>query len=392
MKKIIFILLILQCILLKSYADWIQHIVVVGAPVNSLEINGSIIFAGINFTGVYISTDNGQNWSQSSLNNQSIRSLAINVNNVFAGTDINGVYFSTNNGQNWTQTTLNDQKVFSLAIISSIIFAGTQDHGIYLSTNNGTNWTQTALNNQTVLSLAVSGSNIFAGTGYGIYISTNNGQNWTQTSLNNRIVYSLAISSTYIFAGTNYGVYISTNNGQNWTQVSVENETIYSLEVLGSNIFAGTYHGVYLSTNNGFNWLQKSEGIIGANGIVSLLLSSNYIFAGANNGSVYTRPLAELIGIKNISTEIPSEYNLFQNYPNPFNPNTKINFEMPKSSLITLKIFDMLGKEVATIVNETLRPGTYEVDFDGTKYPSGTYFYTLTTDGFRETKAMVLLK
>jgi hypothetical protein len=95
---------------------------------------------------------------------------------------------------------------------------------------------------------------------------------------------------------------------------------------------------------------------------------------------------------------IPSAYSLSQNYPNPFNPNTKIKFDIQKSvvssqySVVTLKVFDILGKEVVTLVNEKLNPGTYEVTFDGSNYASGIYFYQLKAGEFIETKKLVLLK
>jgi hypothetical protein len=107
-----------------------------------------------------------------------------------------------------------------------------------------------------------------------------------------------------------------------------------------------------------------------------------------------------IIGINNISSNIPSEYKLFQNYPNPFNPSTKIKFsislfplsERGVGGFITLKIYDLLGHEVATLVNEQLHPGTYEVDWDGTNYSSGVYFYKLSAGDFSESKKMILLK
>ena len=96
--------------------------------------------------------------------------------------------------------------------------------------------------------------------------------------------------------------------------------------------------------------------------------------------------------------EIPMKYSLSQNYPNPFNPSTKFKFDIPLDSRlrgndnVTLKIFDLLGREVATLVNEQLKPGSYEVEWDGSNYPSGVYFYKLITDSFSETRKMVLVK
>jgi hypothetical protein len=102
------------------------------------------------------------------------------------------------------------------------------------------------------------------------------------------------------------------------------------------------------------------------------------------------------IGIKQTSTEVPSAYSLSQNYPNPFNPVTKIKFDIPRwrgeGRWTSLKIYDITGREIQTLVNEKLQPGSYEVAFDGSAFSSGVYFYKLSTGIFSETKKMVLIK
>ena len=101
-------------------------------------------------------------------------------------------------------------------------------------------------------------------------------------------------------------------------------------------------------------------------------------------------------GLEKISTEIPNKFELFQNYPNPFNPTTKIRFFIPdvrdQMSEVRLVVYNILGREVVTLVNEKLSPGSYEVEWDGTNYASGVYFYKLTTTGYTETKKLILLK
>jgi hypothetical protein len=112
-----------------------------------------------------------------------------------------------------------------------------------------------------------------------------------------------------------------------------------------------------------------------------------------NTGGIYQN---SSIGVTKIETEIPSEYMLYQNYPNPFNQSTIIKFKVTSvgqsSQTVTLKIFDLLGREVAVLVNETLQPGTYELRFDTGDLPSGIYFYQLETENFTETKKLILLK
>ena len=99
-----------------------------------------------------------------------------------------------------------------------------------------------------------------------------------------------------------------------------------------------------------------------------------------------------ITGIRNISQEVPKDYSLMQNYPNPFNPSTSIKFAIPSTGLVTLKVYDILGKEIATLLNETKSAGTYLVDFNASKLSSGIYFYKLDVNGFSSIKKMSLIK
>ena len=89
---------------------------------------------------------------------------------------------------------------------------------------------------------------------------------------------------------------------------------------------------------------------------------------------------------------VPAEFKLHQNYPNPFNPITVISYQLSVSGLVLLKVFDVLGKEVATLINDVKPAGSYEVQFDASNLPSSIYFYKLSTDTFTETKKMVLIR
>lgn len=99
-----------------------------------------------------------------------------------------------------------------------------------------------------------------------------------------------------------------------------------------------------------------------------------------------------VIGIENINSNVPDNFSLSQNYPNPFNPQTKFKFSIKRNSFAELKIFDILGREVKTLVNENLKAGEYEVSFNAAGLPSGVYFYRLNADDFTQTKKMVLIK
>ncbi|PJA96551.1 MAG: hypothetical protein CO129_05955 [Ignavibacteriales bacterium CG_4_9_14_3_um_filter_34_10] len=90
--------------------------------------------------------------------------------------------------------------------------------------------------------------------------------------------------------------------------------------------------------------------------------------------------------------QVPTRFDLAQNYPNPFNPSTKIVYAVPSKSNVTLKVYNLLGQEVATLVNTVKNVGRYELNFNATNLPSGVYFYSLTAGNFTSTKKMMLLK
>jgi hypothetical protein len=117
------------------------------------------------------------------------------------------------------------------------------------------------------------------------------------------------------------------------------------------------------------------------------------VFGNTGHGSAqlraYKRPLT---GISVVNSGIPSGYALQQNFPNPFNPSTEIEFKVAKAGMTTLKVYDIVGREVATLVNGNMNPGTFRAKLDATNLATGTYIYTFTSGDARITKKMMLLK
>lgn len=171
-------------------------------------------------------------------------------------------------------------------------------------------------------------------------------------------------------------------------------------------IFAGganasSDYGVYYSENNGVSWTYIKNGyrmIDNQAKLQSLFAASDgHLFAGTNVGLF--RSVEKTTGIVQTTVNTPKEFSLDQNYPNPFNPGTNIRFSIPKSAYVTLKVFDVLGKEVAQLVNENLNAGTYNYNFEASKLSSGVYLYRITVysdrnqaDNFTETRKMILTK
>jgi len=424
--------------------------------VNAFTVSGTNLFAGTEGNGVYRSTNNGANWSATgTLSTPYIYALAVSGTNIFAGADGDGVFRSTNNGTTWTlvSTGITNTRIFALAASGTNLYAGTFGGGVFLSTNNGTNWTpiNVGLTNTSVNTLLVSDANIFAGTEDGIFLSTNNGSSWTSASfgLTNTFIHALAISGTNLYAGTEDGVFHSTNNGANWTAINsgLTNPTIFALTVYGTNLFAGSNgNGVWIrpidivvpvelvsfsaSTNGNnvsLNWSTATEtnnsgfsierkqvfsqqstvsnkewfelAFVNGNGTTTKTQSYSFNDNNLTSGKyLYRLKQIDFDGTFEYSNEVeviinvPDKFELSQNYPNPFNPSTKIKYQIATSNIVNLKIYDVLGNEVASLVNEVQPAGNYELTFDASLLSSGTYFYKLQAGSLVETKKMLLLK
>jgi len=383
------------------YSQWVQRNITGANEILSFASNTNSIFAGTSGQGLFISTNNGIDWSSlnSGLTNLNVFSILIQDSlSMYLGT-YGGVFKSTNNGINWVTYSngITDLNVRVVKVLNSIMYAATYG-GVFKSTNNGLNWSSSSsgISNIHIWCITSLGSNVFCGTeGGGIFKSTNSGTNWvsSNTGLTNYDVRDIYSDGTNLYAGTYGGVFISTNSGQNWTAIN-GGLTLSAYRIIKSNqnLFAATTTGIFLSTNNGTNWILKNQGFTTVPLVNLVYIKDNLIFAGTSGQSVWSRLYSEIININKISEIIPSEYNLLQNYPNPFNPSTKIKFDIARKEQVIISVFDISGRKITDLANENLSPGTYEVTFNGENLSSGIYYYTITAGNYRETKKMTLIK
>jgi hypothetical protein len=227
--------------------------------------------------------------------------------------------------------------------------------------------------------------------------STNYGQNFFNLYYFRPYVKSIVIDDVdgSIYISSDSGLYKSTNGGISFQKKF--NLDCYKILIDNDDhniLYVGVKdEGIYKSTNAGTNWRKYFDAFEGSRNIVGIIKYKNdgdTIYA-ANNKKVY-KIWDMLVGISNNSNEIPDGFYLNQNYPNPFNPKTIINFQLSIFNYVTLKVFDALGRQVATLVNEKLSLGSYDVEFNGANYPSGIYYYKLEAGDFSEVKKMILLK
>jgi photosystem II stability/assembly factor-like uncharacterized protein len=363
---------------------------------------GTNLFAGTYGGGVFVSTDRGADWfaSNTGMKNSKVNGVAVLDSDIFAGTTAVGVFRSTDNGNTWSQanTGLLTPDIGGLAVSGSSLFAGVMFGGVFKSTDDAESWSPVGtsvpgLSN--TFALAATAEYLFAGTlGPGIYRSSDEGTSWTlsNTGLTNTGVSALAASDSNLFAGTyGGGVYRSTDGGTDWFGAGLTGHFVAALALNGTNLYAKTYDaGLFVSTNYGASWTKFDSGSTGE-GIVSLAADTSNLYAGSSNGVVY-RPESGITWVRSPNGGLPDAFELNQNYPNPFNPTTVISYQLPSVSHVTLRIYDVLGREIATLVNEKQIAGAHAVDFNAGNFPSGVYFCRITAGGMVSTRKMVLLK
>jgi photosystem II stability/assembly factor-like uncharacterized protein len=206
-------------------------------------------------------------------------------------------------------------------------------------------------------------------------------------------IYDVTLSGNNLFAAAVDGIYKTDRNNINWVRVfqTINNSAFYKILSINNVLVICSSIYIYTSIDSGNTWNLLYTALPNKP-IKTMGNNSDYLYVSIGNTGLIKRPVAGLIGVKQISSETPFNYVLYQNYPNPFNPSTKIGYELPKAANVSVKIFDILGKEISELVNQFQQAGKYETVFDGKNLPGGIYFYKIKTDNFESTKKMMLVK
>lgn len=408
MRKVIVFITFLIIMNEVSLSQWKSLNSTFGSDIKALLKVGNGLFATTSSKGVFYSSNSDQNWVEKNigLTNLKVYSIAANTNNLIVGTYGNGVYISNNNGDTWIPTAsgISVPYIYALAYLSNNIIAGTGGGGIFRSTNNGASWTNAGGTTHIVNTIYVTPNYSFIGQGPYAYKSTDNGMTWINLiSQSNTTIKCFAETDRTgggknIFVGTLNGVYKSSDDGTSWkaTNNGLTYQNVNAIVATGQNLFVATENGgVFRSSDNGANWSQINTGLPSNTNGRALILSNSSLFLGTSEGVIWKRELSDfgITDVKEIVGEIPNTFELYQNYPNPFNPNTTITFTLAEDGLTTLKIYDILGREVQTLVNEELKAGqVHRVEFDGSKLASGVYFYKLESESMSMSKKLILMK
>jgi len=189
------------------------------------------------------------------------------------------------------------------------------------------------------------------------------------------------------------------DGGESWSYIVKPGASLRQVVFLNSKLgwVAGTWYqpNILRTTDGGVSWIEQT-GIISSSGIESFyILNENLGWAVNWDGYIYKTTNGGVVSVENhrgIESVQPDKFTLLQNYPNPFNIETVIPYHISNSAIVTLKIFDLRGNEIKTLINEKLEPGEYNIKFNAKELPSGLYFYRLKTEGFFQTNKFILIK
>ncbi len=383
------------------------------------------VLAGTFTKGIYRSTDHGTTWSVTTgTAGYRINDMAYISGALWAGLELGGLYKSTDDGATWVRQTLPSPIPVTASVrklatnLNGDFLASVYDvpsdegYGIGRSTDGGASWGPTSgllEGNVTDIVTSPTTGHMFSAVkgSNGLYKSTDNGVTWSLTSMTQSYrVYSLGVSPNgTVFASTGVdapnapvadGIYRSTDDGATWSSVNNGITSPSTFKASGTvvfgvdgSVFAGSLsNGVVHSTDNGNSWSAFNVGLP-----IPLVAA----LGTGKNGVVYTCGLGVYsttvtTGVTEHSPAAPISFTLEQNYPNPFNPKTGVRFQVLGVSDVKIAVYDLLGKEVAVLVDERKEPGAYQVQFDGSRLASGVYIYRMTAGSFVQSRQMLLVK
>lgn len=354
---------------------------------------------------LYKTVNGGINWIPMSTGADSTCSflsmLFINSTTGFICGSINSstgfIFRTTNEGLNWQTTYQDTFQVNTMTFLNnSTGWAAGNSGTILRTTNGGLNWSVNRPLTSNLFRIHFIDVNTGFVTGSGVRRTTNGGLNWSITgAIGNYISFPNAQTGYILNAGTNSSISKTTDSGMNW--VNFATGTPSGSSILFINSEKGWIGGniVKITTNGGVNWTLQHNLESGIR-INAFSFINEYEGWAVGYYGTLLKTNSGGIGISQISTELPEDFSLNQNFPNPFNPITKIRFavtnQIGKGGPVTLKVYDLLGRLVTTLVNQDLDPGIYETEWNASEFSSGVYLYTLSTGSFRQTKKMVLIK
>ena len=408
--------------ILAQNNGWIQQTSGAGAnivlyDIQFVDVNNGWA-AGDGQTIVH-TTDGGQNWT-AQRNNQSGGIYGIffwDKNNGWAAVDNGSVLHTTDGGANWSETSTSAPYLIDFDFVDANngwAFGGLG--AILHTTDGGAHWTSQNTNQSNDFN---AGKFFNADTGIavgynGVIIrTTDGGANWIQESTGTvRWFSGLSFvddnngwAAGVKTLGSDGAISHTTDGGLTWSTPTTISNTDF-----GDICFTDAQNGwvvgqrpatgvavIYHTSDGGTNWAEQTFNVSVTNLKRISFVDTTTGWIAGDAGVILHTTNGGITSVKEITgNALPQQFVLSQNYPNPFNPSTTIEFSIPKQSFVTLKVYDLLGREVATLVNKELQTGSYKTQFDASSaragLASGVYLYRLNAGGFVQTKKLMLMK
>lgn len=349
--------------------------------------------------GTTLRTNNsGQTWTQVAITGIDVEDIAFAdaLNGIMVG-DNGSTLRTTNGGTTWSVVPSGQgQTLYTVAYgAAGVVYSAGRDGAVARSTNGGVSWIPTIVGTTRYRGSAAIGNNGWiVGESGAIIATTNGGTTWNSqasgTGSDLKGVFFLSATEGWI-AGQNSTLLYTNNGGTTWTPrntgITVGLNSVFFLNA-NEGWATGNAGAIFRTTNGGLNWIPDAS-----NATAEL---SDIYFVSASQG--WTVGDLGTIRYRSLPTSVddnggtPSTITLAQNYPNPFNPSTSITFQLPESGRARLAVFNLLGQEVATLVDGNLQAGHHAITFDAPAMPSGVYFYKLTSSNGSATRKMTLSK
>lgn len=388
----------------------------------SIAIDSSgIVFAANGALGILVSRDEGTTWKQAPISFSYPISVVASPSAVFVSLAGQGTFTSVTGGTTWSQISTRTGLLLksdgkgsiygtdgfglmryditerswvglwsvSLGHMSPVEIASNGDLfiGFYggfkgdglgwamRSTDRGTTWSTFPIDADFYRFVADPTGFLYAYTNFGVYLVTNGNSGWYLVDVP-ELSNILVLRNGSRIAGSPMGIQIMNNDGRSWGLLGLFGYRIHTLLFNRTgHLFAATPSGMFRSTDDGKSWQSMNDGLPKLNILDAALDSTGILYAAVAEGGIYKTRNSTVTSVSESMEFIPHQFFVHQNYPNPFNGQTTISFTLSKPEHVTVRVYDLLGREQAHLLSREMDAGTHTVPWDAFRQPSGMYFY-----------------